>query len=69
MRHTYDARMDSAWISAHYRIEIADDLPRMVCIRCDEWVCYLTMHAHMRHGDQVQVLPPVRADSPSAHVW
>lgn len=63
--------MDSAWITEHYRIEVTDGLPRMVCIRCGEWVCYLTMHARMRHGDQVDVLPPVHGPlhSMGAHVW
>lgn len=55
------AAIDSAWIDKHYEFkadsENPDRPPVLRCRRCGVEVGYLTKHAAVRHGDDVEVLP------------
>lgn len=45
------------WLKAHY--EADPDRDYMVCRRCGEDVGYVTKHAVVRHGDDIDILPPI----------
>jgi hypothetical protein len=50
-----------AWINDHYEY-VQSPLglaPHLVCRRCRKRVGYTTKHAAVRHGDDVEVMPPV----------
>lgn len=48
-----------AWINEHYHQVDSPFGPYLVCKRCRKRVGYVTKHAVVRHGDDVEVLPPV----------
>ena len=41
--------------------EVDEDLDVLRCIRCQEVVTWVTRHAAERHGDDVEVMPPLYA--------
>lgn len=51
----------AAWIGEHYDwVESPLGLaPQLVCKRCRKPVGYVTKHAAERHGDDIEVMPPV----------
>lgn len=51
----------AAWMDDHYEyVESPLGLaPHLVCRRCRKRVGYVTKHAAVRHGDDVEVMPPV----------
>lgn len=58
------APLSAAWLNERYHIRTVEgDVPLLTCIRCGEWVGWLTMHAARRHGDPVVVVPPARGES------
>lgn len=61
--------ISSGWINTFFYVDLVCDVPLLRCRRCDEWVCYLTMHARERHGDDIKVMAPVNPWSLSTLVW
>lgn len=43
------------WADEHY--ELVGDPPEYKCRRCGAVVAYLTKHAAVRHGDDIEVMP------------
>lgn len=51
----------AAWMDERYEL-VESPLglaPDLVCRRCRKRVGYVTKHAAVRHGDDVEVMPPV----------
>jgi hypothetical protein len=49
----------AAWMDDHYEQVDSPFGPYLVCLRCRKRVGYVTKHAAVRHGDDVEVMPPV----------
>ncbi len=49
----------AAWIDENYDRAESPFGQHLVCRRCRERVGYVTKHAAVRHGDDVEVMPPV----------
>ena len=55
--------LDLGWLNEHYLLDGAE---WPTCRRCGKPVGYVTKHAAKRHGDEIQVLPPVPHANPEA---
>lgn len=49
----------AAWINDHYDTVESPFGSYLACKRCRKRVGYVTKHAAVRHGDDVEVMPPV----------
>jgi hypothetical protein len=49
----------TAWMDEHYDLVESPLglMPHLVCKRCRKRVGYVTKHAAVRHGDDVEVMP------------
>lgn len=56
--------VDTEWMNEHYRWDETVSPPVLRCKRCDMEVSYLTKHAVVRHGDDIEVHPldPYRSE-------
>lgn len=55
------------WLDAFYYLDESGEFFR--CRRCNMCVSYMTKHAVERHGDPIEVMPPINANKQLAEMW
>lgn len=65
----------SGWLAEHYDMAnpnggaALDGGPDFVCKRCGDRVSYVTKHAAVRHGDDIEVMPAVNGKRKLARAY